>query len=195
MSSAPFVVKVGGSLFDLPDLGGRLGAWLSQLSSSRILLVPGGGATANVVRAIDRQHGLGEEAAHWLALRAQTLNAFFLASLVSRPVLQVVPRLEDCEQVWHQGRVPVLDAHAFATADEGQAGCLPHAWSVTSDSLAARVALVAGAASLILLKSVRIPPGLPWSEAGQHGYVDSYFAEMAGKLPSISTVNLREWRP
>jgi aspartokinase-like uncharacterized kinase len=67
-SSGPVVVKVGGSLFDLPDLGPRLEVWLGARRS--VVLVPGGGPTTDVVRALDRTHRLGEEAAHWLALRS-----------------------------------------------------------------------------------------------------------------------------
>ena len=33
------IVKVGGSLYDLPDLGRRLRAWLARLEAARILLV------------------------------------------------------------------------------------------------------------------------------------------------------------
>lgn len=51
------VVKVGGSLFDLPDLGPRLRAWLKTLRTADVLLVPGGGPTADVVRSLDRAHG------------------------------------------------------------------------------------------------------------------------------------------
>src|ERR1700737_80612 len=88
-SLAPVVVKVGGSLFDLPDLGPRLKSWLDELASFAVVLVPGGGPTANVVRELDRHHGLGEETAHWLALQALTFNAAFLAALLEerRPVI------------------------------------------------------------------------------------------------------------
>src|ERR1700730_10035653 len=75
------VVKVGGSLFDLADLGARLRAWLEPVVAGPVLLVPGGGPTADVVRAFDRLHALGEETAHWLAVRALTLNAHFLQTL------------------------------------------------------------------------------------------------------------------
>ena len=44
------VVKVGGSLFDHPNLGFGLRAFLRSLTPSRVLLVPGGGAVAEAVR-------------------------------------------------------------------------------------------------------------------------------------------------
>ena len=55
------VVKVGGSLYDLPDLGTRLGRWLTEFGDRRVVLVPGGSATANTVRDWDRAYGLGDE--------------------------------------------------------------------------------------------------------------------------------------
>jgi aspartokinase-like uncharacterized kinase len=172
----PVVAKVGGSLFDLPDLGPRLRAWLGQLESRRVVLIPGGGPTADAIRTLDRTHHLGDEAAHWLALRAMVLNAHFLARLL--PASQVVARLAECPASWQSKLTPILDAHAFALADEGQPGSLPHRWDVTSDSVAARVAIVAGARRLILLKSIAIPPHTAWADAGRQGWVDGYFGEV-----------------
>src|SRR5262249_17829191 len=73
LDPGPVVVKVGGSLFDLQDLGPRLHALLTVRPQCSPLLVPGGGAVADVVRALDRRHQLGEETSHWLALQAMSL--------------------------------------------------------------------------------------------------------------------------
>src|SRR4051812_2003969 len=150
MAASPsiLVVKVGGSLYDRRDLAPRLLQEIARFAGQRILLVPGGGPTANVVRVLDQCHGLGEEASHWLALRALSLNARFLAQLLPESVL--VEALDNCRVPWREGRPCVLDLHAFARADEDQPDCLPHSWEVTSDSLAARVAQVVGATRLIL---------------------------------------------
>jgi aspartokinase-like uncharacterized kinase len=188
MAAALTVVKVGGSLYDLPDLQYRLCGWLKDRTHERLLLVPGGGPTADVVRRLDETHGLGEEKAHWLALRALSLNAAFLASL-----------LPACVLVDHPGRaaatVSILDAFAFAELDERQypAQCLPHTWSVTSDAVAGRAAVVGGAARLILLKSVTIPRRMNWVEAGRAGYVDPLFADVIRAAPAlvVEAVNLR----
>ena len=69
-TSTPLIVKVGGSLFDMPALAANLRAWLSGLPTTQVILVAGGGASADVVRALDCCHRLGEERAHWLALAA-----------------------------------------------------------------------------------------------------------------------------
>ena len=190
------VVKVGGSLYDLPDLGARLRRWLEKAGTRPTVLVPGGGPTADVVRNLDRRLHLGEEAAHWLALRALSLNAHFLAHLLPGAVVCDGPGA--CAADPSRAPLAVLDAHAFARADEGRPGCLPHVWDAASDSLAARVAVVARASRLLLLKSVTIPAGVGWAEAGRLGLVDPLFArvlEQAGPGLRVEAINLRAGPP
>jgi aspartokinase-like uncharacterized kinase len=188
----PVVVKVGGSLFDLPGLGARLRCWLDALGTAHVLLVPGGGPTADVIRALDRRHGLGQEHAHWLALQALSLNAAILQRLV--PGTQVLDAWDEWPALCRPGLVPIVDGWRFARADEARPGHLPHRWEVTSDSLAARVAVVARARQLILLKSVTIPETMSWADAARCGYVDPFFAEAcrpAGGPLSVRAVNFR----
>src|SRR5262249_34028586 len=140
--SAIHVVKVGGSLFDLTDLRGRLRAWLDTLGEVRVLVVPGGGCTANLIRDLDRWHRLGDRTAHALALRALSLNGWFLASLLEGFVVTSEPVNEPSSRM-------ILDGYAFCLTDEGRPGCLPASWNATSDALAARVAVVVGACELV----------------------------------------------
>jgi aspartokinase-like uncharacterized kinase len=193
MTEMPVVVKVGGSLFDLPDLGLRLHCWLKTLNTRDVCLVPGGGRAADAIRDLDRGHGLGEETAHWLALRAMTLNAHFLAALVPSSVVD--GEWEGWGSIWRDGRMVVLDAYHFTSRDEGRPGCLPHSWAVTSDSVAARVAGVIRAGRLVILKSMAIPTEISLDEAGRRGWVDSYFAQaVADVAGTVQTLNLRAWQ-
>jgi aspartokinase-like uncharacterized kinase len=188
------VVKVGGSLYELPDLRTRLWRWFDALPGEAVL-VPGGGATADAVRDLDRWQQLGEEKAHWLALHALSLNAGFLDALLAPSLL--VDGARDCRG-HGPGVVPVLDPQRFVLSDEGSPDHLPHSWDVTSDSVAARFAVVSGARSLVLLKSVTIPPEMSWAEASQLGFVDVMFPrliERAGPGLRVEAVNFREWRP
>jgi aspartokinase-like uncharacterized kinase len=196
------VVKVSGSLYEQEDLGARLGRWLAEVRSSAVGLVPGGGNLVDVVRDLDRRHGLGEETSHWLALQALTLNAYFLAELLRkvdsgrRPI--ITGEATGWRDSWRAGNMPILDAEAFARADEHRVGRLPHCWDVTSDSVAARVAVVGQASRLILLKSVTLPEGLDWTEAGRRGFVDPLFARVVSTGVraglEVQVLNFREWR-
>jgi aspartokinase-like uncharacterized kinase len=197
MITPTIVVKVGGSLMDWPELGPRLKDWLSTLLPAQILLVPGGGQTVDVVRDLDRCHGLREESAHWLALRALTVNANFLADILTSLRAMVVADFGECESAWARNELPVLDPLPFARKDESQPGRLPHSWSATSDSLAARVGWRIRAQKLILLKSTTVPPEGYWKTDSD--FVDSFFpkiidqAASAGIALEVSALNFREW--
>ncbi|MGH7227069.1 MAG: hypothetical protein ACRELF_27955 [Gemmataceae bacterium] len=190
--SGPIVVKVGGSLYDVPDLGARLRDWLGEHCSHGALLIPGGGPAADVIRQFDERHGLGEEKAHWLALRAMTLNAHFLAALL--PPADVIPIYRFARN--DKSRIAILDVHEFVRGDEARPGRLPHSWAVTSDAVAARVAVATQARQLVLLKSTTIPPNVDWRQAARLGWVDAMFAEVLRQAPPdlhVSAVNLRTW--
>ena len=68
---------------------------------------------------------------------------------------------------------------------------LPHAWSVTSDSIAARLASALEACELVLMKSRDAVVGLTAEEAAQAGLVDEFFPVAAAGLPALRWVNLR----
>jgi aspartokinase-like uncharacterized kinase len=191
------VVKVGGSLFAWPELGPQLEQWLRALSPARILLVPGGGAIVDVVRDLDRCHGLGEEAAHWLALRALTLNAHFLATVLASLRATVVADFQQCQGAWAREELPILDALEFARMDESHPDHLPHLWSSSSDSVAAIVAVRIKAQRLVLLKSKEVPKRNEWMKPA-FGLVDPIFAAVinqaitAGLELEISAMNFRD---
>lgn len=197
MASAIAVVKVGGSLYDLPDLSLRMCRWISeQCAGNRVVVVPGGGPLVDGIRHLDRRHGLGEETSHWLALRALALNAHFLASLL--PSACVIGDVAELYHAWDKAFLPVLDVHEFARDDERHLDRLPHSWLVSSDALAARVAVVLRASRLILLKSTAIPTDLDWREAGRLGLVDQLFAEVLCDAPAdlrVRSENLRTLHP
>ncbi len=204
MPSPIVVIKVGGSLYDLPDLASRLRRWLApilpsphlgedKVGAARVVLIPGGGPLVEALRHLDRHHGLGEETSHWLALRALNINAHFLAALL--PSACVIGDLGELGHAWDNHRLPILDIYKFARDDEQRPDHLPHCWTVTSDALAARVAVVLQARHLILLKSTTIPPGMDWHEAGRLGLIDAQFAEVLHDAPAdlyVHAVNLRK---
>jgi len=170
------IIKVGGSLYDHPGLGAGLRAYLPTIPGPKVL-VPGGGPVADAVRELDRVHNLGQGPAHWIALRSLSVTADFLAHLVRG-----------------LAEVEVLDVYTFASADDREPDALPHSWSVTSDSLAARVATVRGASRLILLKSVGLPGVSTWEEVARRGVVDPHFPTLIRSARfDVEDVNFRDW--
>ena len=90
------VIKVGGSLFDWPELPRRMTDFLDARKAvdrdERMVLIAGGGPAADVVRALDRIHGLGDQTAHRLALHAMDLTAIILAAALARHRPRPAPR-------------------------------------------------------------------------------------------------------
>lgn len=181
----PVIAKVGGSLFDLPDLRERLVAWLVAMGDRSVIILPGGGRGADVIRHLDQTHHLGESRSHWLALKVLTVNAHFLAGLLGVPVVSDV--------LGSGHRASVLDANEYCKAEEDPAGDVEHSWRVTSDSIAAHAA-ARSHSELVLLKSTDLPFGITWTEAARHGLVDEAFPEMVSRNGiQVSWINLREF--
>ncbi len=209
----PIVVyKIGGSLLDLPDLPRRLQDVV--LPDVCPLFVVGGGRTADLVREWDRLHQLGDERAHWLALRAMQLNESLLADVL--PDASVVATREAAITVWGRGAWPIVSAYDFVAAEEPLAESeLPHCWEATSDSIAAWIAARWPADRLVLLKSVALPEdgnvnrdgattGRGFTDTGTEnaaselvaaGLVDPCFPALARDLAAVDWITLRDERP
>lgn len=190
------IVKVGGSLFDLPRLPERIRQVLGALGRRRIVVVAGGGKAARVIRRWDQIHRLGEEVAHWLALGAVTLSAQALHMMMPDLGPPVGTALT-FRAAWRRRAVCLLDGYRFARADEGAPGALPHSWAATSDSLAARAAVVFRAPLVVLLKSRITPGGRGIQAAVRAGIVDPYFLTALAKAkptPAVRLINLRKPR-
>ncbi len=193
------VYKIGGSLLSLPDLAARIRAVLQQQSGTQPLLVAGGGRTADLVRDWDEIHQLGDETAHWLALRSLTLNQALLLELL--PNARIVTDRAAAADAWTAGHLPIICAHSFLRAEEHRlreeepGACLPHNWDVSSDSVAAWIALNWPASELVLLKSTDMPNGCNIETAATDGFVDGYFPILGRRVNRISWVNARRMPP
>lgn len=188
-ASRGVVYKLGGSLFDLPDLAERLRRQWQARPGTVPLLIVGGGAAADVVREWDRTFALGEEAAHWLAIESLDLSASLLSRLL--PELQLVRNRQQWELAQAANRPALLCVGCFVKWLETQPARLPHRWDVTSDSIAAAVAVGWKVAELVVLKSCDLPRPLSLDELAALGMIDPYFPSAARGLRRISWVNLR----
>lgn len=196
------VIKVGGSLYDyesLREVLASIRSWFQPgkaYSDGSPLLIPGGGATADVIRDWQKQHHVEEEAAHWLACESLELNARLIQSLLPESLL--VDHLEHSLEAWKRGLFPVLRTSralqlAESSSQDGQQPePLPHHWDVTSDSIAAWFACRWQARHLLLCKSIPVPDKMPVLEASRTGIVDPYFPGLAGHIPQIDWCYARQ---
>ena len=68
---------------------------------------------------------------------------------------------------------------------------LPACWTVTSDSIAGRLAVMLRAAELVLLKSRLPPKSTTFEHLAAEGVVDRYLPTLAAELPTTRLVSFR----
>jgi 5-(aminomethyl)-3-furanmethanol phosphate kinase len=146
------VLKIGGGLpRDRGDAALRALCVAVGEAAARhpLLVVPGGGAFADAVRAEDARLGLRATTTHEMAILAMDQFGLMLGDLV--PGAGVCRDLAAAAALARDGRAAVLLPAALVLAADD----LPASWDVTSDSIAAWVAGRAGARRVVLLKGVR----------------------------------------
>jgi aspartokinase-like uncharacterized kinase len=182
--TAPVVLKLGGSLLTIPDLMDCLEAVIHRLRPSPVLVVPGGGAAADVIRDLDRKLQLSPEKAHRDAIAAMSHNAALLCRL--NKSLRLVRNYDEALHVWSEGYSAVLDADSFLFGQPDNTGdSLPASWDITSDSIAAWTARQWEADRIILAKSCDAPE-TNLSALCQLGMIDRAFETNVGHV-------LTEW--
>ena len=193
--------KVGGSLFDLADLGQRLKTLRDErFPGEAVLIIPGGGAFADSVRQADQVHHLPGESAHQLALQAMRISAAMVATIVGESLVDDPTTQQELVRQWRseEDAEPslavwdVIGAWQMAQPSlEKQWGVLPTDWSITSDSIAAAFAWHWGAQKLVLCKSIDRPSSDDYQAWADQGLVDECFPRLAADLPQIEWINLR----
>jgi aspartokinase-like uncharacterized kinase len=130
-SMSPLIVKVGGSLYNqIPDL-----IPVIKASNRPLLLIPGGGPFADLVRRVE----VDNDTAHWMAISAMEQFGLFIASFGISTTDAIITPLT----------TTVFLPYRYLRLTD----TLPHTWDVTSDTIAAWVAHVLHL-DLLLLKSV-----------------------------------------
>lgn len=167
----PVVVKLGGSVVR----SGALAAWLDVIASAAcpVVVVPGGGALADEVRACQTRLGFGDQAAHRMALLAMDQLAWAVAGL--RPGFSVGAKEEELWAVLDRKCVAVWAPYALVA----ERCDVEASWRLTSDSLALWLARRIGAKSCYLIKSIaRSGSAAAANELSRQGVVDAAFPEM-----------------
>jgi 5-(aminomethyl)-3-furanmethanol phosphate kinase len=142
------ILKIGGSL----SRGNGLAALcleISRLGRRRpLLVVPGGGEFADLVRKIFARYALSDSTAHCMALLAMDQYGYVLNQMI--PGSSRAKDLAEARRIAESGSPSIL----LPSAEILHADPLPHSWAVTSDTIAAWVAYATGCRRLVLLKDV-----------------------------------------
>ena len=123
------VIKLGGSLIHRGRALIRELVEYEDSTRQTIVVVPGGSIFADTVRKVDAS----QEAAHWMAVLAMEQYGYYLADGTGA-------KLIDTLEINKNGTFIFLPYDLLKKKDE-----LPHSWDVTSDTIAAWVALQLGA--------------------------------------------------
>ena len=175
--AGPLVLKVGGSLLSRPDWPMLLASLIAARGYKACCLVVGGGAVVDGLRSLDQILPQSPQLMHDLAIDAMRLTARLVAVAVDVSMVAEPP----------DDGVAVLDVPAWLAVGS-RATALPVGWRVTSDAIAATVAVDWGS-RLLLAKSVP-PPPCPddadlLSSLGRAGWVDEHFPVAARPLATI----------
>jgi len=143
------VVKIGGSIAESPSSLRALCQELSELSKrNSFLVVPGGGGFADKVREYDRAISLSPTISHQMAILAMDQFGILLSDLT--PNSETTYSLSTAKKLSKNGKLPILLPSKLMLRDDS----LEHSWDVTSDSIAAYIALKLHANKLILATDV-----------------------------------------
>lgn len=172
--TTPLVVKLGGSLLVRDGWAHDVADLLASLSGPLVIVV-GGGPLVDALRAIDRAEPAPTVLMHRLAIECMGHTTRLAAAALG------VPLVAECGAV--NRATVVLDAPAWLGA-AGRLAALPVGWHVTSDSIAAFVAVEHGL-PLLLVKSVP-PPHDELERLAAAGWLDEWFPTAARPLTNIS---------
>lgn len=163
----PIVVKVGGSLAE----AGRLKAVLAIIAKATVplVLVPGGGPFADVVREQYQKLGLTMPVAHRMAMLGMHQMAEVIAA--HDACFEITDTLEGIRDSARNGDIPIWVPLRMIGDDTE----IPADWTATSDTVAARLAELLGQAPLILVKSVSRPGDANANALAEARVVDSFF--------------------
>ena len=191
MSRPVTLIKLGGSLLDLPNLADQIRRLAKLRAGNSLLFVVGGGAAADLVRHWQPLQNLSDEQAHWLAIDAMGLNEELLQTIV--PELRLVRSGPQFVAACKDEVAALLCASCFVRWGEAhELERLPRSWQVTSDSIAAWTAQAVGADELVLVKSRPLGRQITAEQAVAEGLVDEFFPNYASSLPRVSWCNARD---
>lgn len=178
------VIKIGGSLAEDPERLRALCAKLSEFAKKyAIVVVPGGGRFADVVRDFDKRFTLAGGISHRMAILGMDQFGLLLSQII--PDSCATYLLIDAKQLSEIRVVPVFLPSRLMFREDP----LENSWDVTSDSIAAYVAGRLHVAKVVLVTDV---DGIFTEDPKQHAdatLIEQLSAEELLKLNTRTSVD------
>jgi aspartokinase-like uncharacterized kinase len=173
------VIKIGGSLAEDPERLRALCAKLSEFAKKyAIVVVPGGGRFADVVRDFDKRFTLSSEISHRMAVLGMDQFGLLLSQII--PNSRATYLLNDAKQFSEIGVVPVFLPSRLMFKEDP----LENSWNVTSDSISMYVASRLHAAKVLLVTDV---DGIFTEDPRKHAD-----AKLIGRLSAEEMLKLKQ---
>ncbi len=143
------VIKVGGSLSETPKALKALCLELNHVANKHsIVIVPGGGKFADVIREFDEKYNLPPALSHRLAILAMDQYGLVLSQLI--PNSKTCDSLEGALQFSESKKILIFLPSKLMSKDDP----FEASWDVTSDSIAAYIAFRLQALKAIFITDV-----------------------------------------
>lgn len=143
------IVKIGGSLASHAQKLRALCAKLTELSPKhRLIVIPGGGEFADVVRDLDRRFCLSPTISHRMAILGMDQFGLLLSDLLQNSI--AVNKIEQLQKTLDSGKLPIFLPSTLLLAED----LLENSWDVTSDSIAVHVAERLNVTQVVLVTDV-----------------------------------------
>jgi len=170
------IVKVGGSLYNTPELAHWLSALAAYSLQQPIVIVPGGGPFADQVRVAQQYHHFNDETAHHMAIIAMKQFGLLLSSLA--PSSQII-----------NGNALPTSAFSIWLPDDEllTEPLLLKSWDSSADSIALLLADQLQAEQLLLIKHSSTH-STSIKELTADKIIDNGFAQLFSTLSIITKI-------
>ena len=143
------IVKVGGSLALYPEKLRNLCTKINEISKKqKLIIVPGGGEFADVVRCVDKRFHLSCNTSHKMAILGMDQYGLLLSDLM--PYSVTANKLIEIKHFLDLDQLPIfLPSNSMIREDP-----LKNSWAVTSDSIAVYIASRLKVTKVLLITDV-----------------------------------------
>ncbi len=167
------IVKLGGSLYDTAELKSWLALLADYAKHESVVIVPGGGPFAEMIRKAQVLHRFDDKHAHHMAILAMAQYGLLLHGLLPKALTIKTPAAAPTSSqlaIW-------LPDDQLLQVDE-----LKQSWHITSDSLALWFAQQHPQSKLNLIKCVTVDTG-EINQLSRKGVIDKGFEDLYHRHP------------